>query len=58
MGTGAGFGSFRVIPCFIAFSNMRSRREMTNFKLSELFIIMCAIWTTHDTIEEDGGGKQ
>ncbi|MBR6438162.1 MAG: hypothetical protein IKS65_03130 [Bacteroidales bacterium] len=43
---------------FIAFSNMRSKREMTKFKLSELFIIMCAIWTTRDIIDEDGNGTE
>ena len=43
---------------FIAFSNMRSKREMTKFKFSELFRIICAIWTTHDIIEDDGNGKE
>lgn len=33
---------------FIAFSNVKTRRSATDFKLSELFKIMLAMWTTHD----------
>ena len=37
---------------FIAFSNMRRKRESASFSLLELFRIMYGMWTTHDNIEE------
>ena len=37
---------------FIAFSNMKSKRETANFRFAELFRIMYAMWTTHDNIED------
>lgn len=38
---------------FVAFSNMKTRREKTAFKFSELFKIIYAMWTTHDSTEEE-----
>lgn len=38
---------------FVAFSNMRVRHEKTDFKFSELFKIIYAMWTTHDSTEEE-----
>lgn len=33
---------------FVAFSNMKAKHEVTQFRFSELFHIMFAMWTTHD----------
>lgn len=39
---------------FVAYSNMRTRREKTDFKFTKLFKIIYAMWTTHDDdIEEE-----
>lgn len=38
---------------FIAFSNMKKKREFASFSLLELFRIMYGMWTTHDNIEEE-----
>lgn len=43
---------------FIAFSNMRTRRESTQFKFFDLFKIMYAMWTTHDTVGERDDGRR
>lgn len=43
---------------FIAFSNMKIRSRSTDFKLSELFNIMVAMWTTHDNIEDEQDGNE
>lgn len=38
---------------FVAFSNMKMRHEKTAFRFSELFKIIYAMWTTHDSIEDE-----
>ena len=38
---------------FVAFSNMKVRHEKTAFRFSELFKIIYALWTTHDSVEEE-----
>lgn len=38
---------------FVAFSNMKAKHEVAQFRFSELFPIIFSMWTTHDSIEED-----
>ena len=38
---------------FVAYSNMRTRREKTDFKFTKLFKIIYAMWTTHDDDTEE-----
>lgn len=38
---------------FIAYSNMKSKRTIADFRFSEIFRIMFGMWTTHDNVEED-----
>ena len=39
---------------FIAFSNMKAKYEAAEFKFSQLFKIMFAMWTTHDDDLKEG----
>lgn len=43
---------------FIAFSNMKNRREAAQFKFFDLFKMMYAMWTTHDIIDEGDDGRR
>ena len=44
---------------FIAFSNMKAKYEAAEFKFSQLFKIMFAIWTTHDDdLKEEKNGEE
>ena len=43
---------------FIAFSNMKTRRESTQFKFFDLFKIIYAMWTTHDIIKDGDDGRK
>ena len=38
---------------FVVFSNMKMRHEKTAFRFSELFKIIYAMWTAHDSVEEE-----
>lgn len=37
---------------FVAYSNMKMRREKADFKFTELFKIIYSMWTIHDTEDE------
>lgn len=37
---------------FVAYSNMKMRREKADFKFTELFKIIYSMWTAHDTEDE------
>lgn len=44
---------------FIAFSNMKAKYEAAEFKFSQLFKIMFAMWTTHDDdLKEEKNGEE
>lgn len=44
---------------FIAFSNMKAKYEAAEFKFSQLFKIMFAVWTTHDDdLKEEKNGEE
>lgn len=43
---------------FIAFSNMKNRREAAQFKFFYLFKMMYAMWTPHDIIDEGDDGRR
>jgi hypothetical protein len=52
IGNDKDFAVLESFLVFIAFSNMKSKRETANFRFAELFRIMYAMWTTHDNIED------
>jgi hypothetical protein len=44
---------------FIAFSNMKAKYEAAEFKFSQMFKIMFAMWTTHDDdLKEEKNGEE
>lgn len=52
-GNGRDMAVLESFLVFIAFSNMKMRREKASFSFSELFRMMWGMWTTHDNVKED-----
>ena len=57
-GNGKDVALFESFLVFIAFSNMKTRRESTQFKFFDLFKIMYAMWTIHDIKDEGDDGRK